>query len=1399
MKWVNPGSILLVCFLSLSCASYDIGDIVLSELESPQALPLPLRMAVAWAHKEADEGVRLYIWGGSHDGLSSVELFELAVNVRDQYASNVTFVSSSWGEPTDWRNNAPLDMTGYPDAILCTDIPGAWTPGTKEDIPHVVEVQYAYAVYPTAVALTESLNAGFVQKVEIGTEDRQFFLLWEGEDDTSSCPGLLVINIPDNLHQHLVKYVRMTTQHTGWEGLDAVELRGTTPERISSQLLTPERGDQHPNRAARSTVAGSADGRWILTWGGTTEHYAILNRVYAYELLDKEWHELLPEDGFAPPGRTAARSIFDDEKRRLLVLFGYSESGDDEVIWQFDVETYHWSSLDCRFEDRYEPGMAQAGSIVYFYGGLTSSGGYSADLLSFHLDSDTCHNVTVDLKGSLRPPALWDPILVYWGECAGASGCLVLLSGYGTNPVDFRDVWFYDIAEGLWDKREAIDPPMRYGGALTHVSIQNQGQLFYFGAVVDDYSEAGHPSDLVGNKVFSLNLTSLEWRKVPDKPPARWGHSLVSYDGALWIYAGETFSKQALGDLWKLTLRDHQEDSGNDAFATEWREIVSDTGSPPARSRHAYAMVGRTLCVHGGTADGRIFSDLWAINLLESSSSSLMWYAIQIRDDSPIPPARASHRMEVVENSFTSLVIFGGIGEHGLLNDMWRFDTSKEVWELLRPCEDGGLPPARAGYIMLRDYPYDSQTEVTVTGLIVIAGTDEDTRTVYTDAWRMDWETQCWERVDTSNIPYLGAEPVPLLPYSQYAAMGSEVIVFGGMIASQGMFPTISPFVSRLTVHRDGPNGTYYISGKVLGQGTSARSHGAAVVDENMRFLVFGGSIDRDTDWPVPLNDVLIMNLQPVCSYNTWLKDEDCFPCREGLMYRFNGECSSCRRGEVQPEVGRTGCYVCPGGLVGYVEAGKSWLECQPCPPGHISVYEFMSGYTCIKCSADEYCPPGVSSPVDWDYADYSITEYHPKELASRESDVRQATSLYGYGLLSVMTVVLLVILAFWAHATFFDSGKVVMGEKTLSIVRRLDFFRELHIDRPSIPSSGVDSAKVVVRYPTVMGGFLCIVFLFGIAIVFGNLAIPYFLDNTYELRSVVTQSSQKTAATIWVYVSIPGFESCQPSTFVHDGLSSRQSTAEESSKRNIYQTKNLDGPVGASFVEESQNADDNTYRECLEEQVVATGFSGDMSYTCFANEDGCHVAWVCNECELTSAIARVSISYLSALSSAYAIDFKVEAESGLPDQRSVVSGRLVPTEAGALFRGEHPTRVALHVVDTVYRNEANLTDGAGYHIRYNDWEPGSMLDFEEYPMDMHVYVDIELQRFWKEYLIVVYNQETFVQVASSLLSAFTGLMRLMGVVLVVAEHFRLGFLRNGLIKAPPTRFGEVVTGSGGR
>ena len=225
-------------------------------------------------------------------------------------------------------------------------------------------------------------------------------------------------------------------------------------------------------------------------------------------------------------------------------------------------------------------------------------------------------------------------ILIFAGQAAGF----------------FNDVWAFDAAKETWQKLETQGgaPAPRYGTSAVVDARTNQ-------LIITHGFAAGRFDD-----TFALDLASGTWTQLKpvDAPPLkRCLHESV-YDARtdrMILFGGcsSGFGPCPQGDLWSLNVS-----------AAAWTEILPAGIKPSPRSNPSLVddESGHLILFGGLTRDGPA-GDVWSLDIASGE-----WTAIAVVGDAPV--ARASH--DSVWNTVTGqMIVFGGKGQSGALNDMW--------------------------------------------------------------------------------------------------------------------------------------------------------------------------------------------------------------------------------------------------------------------------------------------------------------------------------------------------------------------------------------------------------------------------------------------------------------------------------------------------------------------------------------------------------------------------------------------------------------------------------------------------------------------------------------------------------------------------------------------------------
>jgi N-acetylneuraminic acid mutarotase len=498
---------------------------------------------------------------------------------------------------------------------------------------------------------------------------------------------------------------------------------------------------------------------------------------------------------------------------------------------------------------------AARGRMLVF-GGADTSGSHN-DLWSYSAASNGWGQLTP--SGSL--PSTRNSHTAVWDKADSR----MLVFGGSDGSTHLNDLWSYQAATNSWVRLAPGGTPPSARIGHTAVWDEARSRMLVFG---------GADSSGPRNDLWSYEAASDGWVQLAPTgavPSARSRHAAVwdTAQNRLLIFGGYLGSTNSLGenveeffnDLWSY-----------EAISNSWVQLTP-TGTPPSvRTGHTaiWDEGGSRMLVFGGyhsyTFFGDyyedFFNDLWGYQALSNS-----W--LPLAPSGTLPSARAYHTA-VWDASLNRMLVFGGSGGSGYLNDLWSYEATGNSWVLLAPT--GAVPSARSGHTAVWD--------ATQKRLLVFGGWNASSLSLLNDLWSYwatnnswlqlipsgnppstrDGHTAAWDEggshmlnfggwsgggyrndlwsYQATNNSWVSIAPSGTLPSARIAhtavwdAAGSRMIVFGGS-------DSIS-FLNDLPSYQAGSNSWL----QLVPNGTppSARTGHTAVWDEaRRRMFVFGG------------------------------------------------------------------------------------------------------------------------------------------------------------------------------------------------------------------------------------------------------------------------------------------------------------------------------------------------------------------------------------------------------------------------------------------------------------------------------------------------------------------------------------------------------------------------------
>lgn len=254
---------------------------------------------------------------------------------------------------------------------------------------------------------------------------------------------------------------------------------------------------------------------------------------------------------------------------------------------------------------------------------------------------------------------------------------LVVFGGKNDDDQNLSEMWTLDLAKNSWQK----------------VDVEGESPAATEDHVVI-YDPLGHRMILHGgengltwNHTWAFDLQTQRWRNMTDSTaPAREDHTAIfdSRGKRMVIFGGrnKTANKDEINkhDLWALDL-----DSQSPTFE-QWQNLAFDEKHPSGRSDHVAvfdSLKNRMILYSGWDKDKKEYlDDTWAFYFATPPDSSGRWKKIKAKKSHP--PERR-HAVGVYDTDRNWLIISGGFGDEGYLNDVWAFDLTVDEWINITP------------------------------------------------------------------------------------------------------------------------------------------------------------------------------------------------------------------------------------------------------------------------------------------------------------------------------------------------------------------------------------------------------------------------------------------------------------------------------------------------------------------------------------------------------------------------------------------------------------------------------------------------------------------------------------------------------------------------------------------
>ena len=165
------------------------------------------------------------------------------------------------------------------------------------------------------------------------------------------------------------------------------------------------------------------------------------------------------------------------------------------------------------------------------------------------------------------------------------------------------------------------------------------------------------------------------------------------------------------------------------------KKSYNGPGHPSKRWGHSAVLYNNSMIIFGGRHSHRILSNIYSLDF-----ATLSW--IKIEPYSKAPQARDSHSAVIYNNS--DMIIFGGNGVLGKMNDLWNFNFNLKKWQEISKTDKKIWPKPRDGHntaVIFDKY------------MVVYAGLDEKDNVIQ-DIYLYDIENKNWYECGIEDSQY---------------------------------------------------------------------------------------------------------------------------------------------------------------------------------------------------------------------------------------------------------------------------------------------------------------------------------------------------------------------------------------------------------------------------------------------------------------------------------------------------------------------------------------------------------------------------------------------------------------------------------------------------------------------
>ncbi|MFQ5632023.1 MAG: kelch repeat-containing protein [bacterium] len=245
---------------------------------------------------------------------------------------------------------------------------------------------------------------------------------------------------------------------------------------------------------------------------------------------------------------------------------------------------------------------------------------------------------------------------------------IIIFGGKTDQDKNVNEIWQLDLESYQWQQIDVNgqNPPPSEDHVVVYDPIGYRLILH------------GGEDGLTRNFAWAFDLKTKQWKDITDESsPAQEDHTAIFDSRRKRIVTFGGFNSQ-MYNIWQMYAL--YLDSASPAYQ-KWLTVKHRGNHPPGRIDHVavYDSLKDRMVIFGGWDMERrdYFGDTW-----EFSFALGRWREIKTLHSHP---AKRRHSVGVYDNMRNWLIIYGGYGEKGFLNDIWAFDLSSSTWINITP------------------------------------------------------------------------------------------------------------------------------------------------------------------------------------------------------------------------------------------------------------------------------------------------------------------------------------------------------------------------------------------------------------------------------------------------------------------------------------------------------------------------------------------------------------------------------------------------------------------------------------------------------------------------------------------------------------------------------------------